>query len=361
MPWENKRIDPWIPILVCLLMSVGLIAIKSSTRDISGAFVMKQIIWDLIGVSFLFLAVFVRERDIDRSLWMVYGVTIFLLSAVLYWGVSTTGSRRWFDLGVGYFQPSELAKLAVILISARLLSKGTRRVFWVSSLFIAPVIFLILLEPDFGTAFLVGMTWFVMSIASPVSWRSILIVLLIIAILLPFGYFFVLKDYQRERLMSFLYPERYSQSGAYNVLQSIHAIGSGGLFGRGYLRGPATLKGYVPKKHTDFILSVVGEEFGFAGVATLIFLFVLLIYRIQRSVRRAKNLFWELVCVGVATVLAFHIFENMAMTMGLAPVTGIPLPFVSYGGSSTLMFCVMLGLVMKANAIGKTGKEVKGG
>ncbi|RKX39165.1 MAG: rod shape-determining protein RodA [Thermotogae bacterium] len=360
MPWENKRIDPWIPILVCLLMSVGLIAIKSSTRDISGAFVMKQIIWDLIGVSFLFLAVFVRERDIDRSLWMVYGVTIFLLSAVLYWGVSTTGSRRWFDLGVGYFQPSELAKLAVILISARLLSKGTRRVFWVSSLFIAPVIFLILLEPDFGTAFLVGMTWFVMSITSPVPWRSILIVLLIIAILLPFGYFFVLKDYQRERLMSFLYPERYSQSGAYNVLQSIHAIGSGGLFGRGYLRGPATLKGYVPKKHTDFILSVVGEEFGL-GVATLIFLFVLLIYRIQRSVRRAKNLFWELVCVGVATVLAFHIFENMAMTMGLAPVTGIPLPFVSYGGSSTLMFCVMLGLVMKANAIGKTGKEVKGG
>lgn len=271
MPWENKRIEFYIPVFVALLMIIGLAVIYSATRDSGMNYLKRQIIWDILGIIVLFASVFLRERDIRRSVWMVYFAAIASLALVLVFGTTSGGARRWFDLKAGYFQPSELGKIAVVLVSATLLSKPTVKRVLVSLISMSAVLLLIAAEPDLGTAVLIAAVWFIILVCSKASMKLISIILIMIIAMIPFLYFFGLKDYQRDRILSFLSPSTYAQSSAYNVIQSLHAIGSGGLLGRGYLKGPATIWKYVPKNHTDFILSVLGEEFGFAGVLTCLF------------------------------------------------------------------------------------------
>lgn len=361
MPWENRRIDIFIPIIVVLLMIIGLFAIYSATRDYGVMFVRKQILWDILGLAALFLTMLLRERDLHRLSWVLYVLCIFSLVLVLFFGTVSGGARRWFDLRVGYFQPSELAKMCVILVTATLLMNASTKHMFFSLLTTGILALLVAIEPDLGTAILIAMLWFVIVFCSRIPLKIILIILIFFIALMPLLYFFGLKDYQRERIISFLSPSMYKQSSAYNVTQSLHTIGSGGLLGRGYLKGLSTTWGYVPKNHTDFIVSVIGEEFGFLGIGICVVLYALLTFRIANAIRLAKNEFWQLVNVGIMAMFVLQVFVNMGMAMGLTPVTGVPLPFVSYGGSSTLFFCVQLGIVEKSYAVGKAGKEMEGG
>ncbi len=361
MPWENRRIDMFIPIIVAFLMVIGLLAIYSATRDYGNVFVRKQIVWDILGLAALFLTLLLRERDLHRLSWVLYVFCLISLTLVLFFGTISGGARRWFDLKIGYFQPSELAKMCVILITATMLMKVSARRIFFSVLTVGILAVLVAIEPDLGTAILLIMLWFTIIFCSRVSMKLILTVLIFFVALTILLYFFGLKDYQRERISSFLSPSMYRQSSAYNVIQSLHTIGSGGLLGRGYLKGPSTTWRYVPKNHTDFIMSVIGEEFGFLGMSICVVLYALLTFRIANAIRLAKNEFWRLVDVGVMAIFVLQVFVNIGMTMGLMPVTGIPLPFISYGGSSTLFFCIQLGIVEKSYAVGKAGREMEGG
>ncbi len=361
MPWENRRFDIFIPVIIVLLMIIGLFAIYSATRNYGTAFVRKQIVWDMLGLAVFFLTILLRERDLQKLSWILYVFCILSLILVLFFGTVSGGARRWFDLKAGYFQPSEIAKICVILISATLLIKASTKYMFLSLLAVGVICLLVAVEPDLGTAILLFMLWFVIAFCSKVPLKPILVMLIFFIALMPLLYFFGLKEYQRERIISFLSPSAYKQSSAYNVTQSLHTIGSGGLLGRGYLKGLSTNWGYVPKNHTDFIISVIGEEFGFLGISICLILYALLSFRIANAIRLAKNEFWQLVDVGVMTVFVLQVFVNIGMAMGLTPVTGIPLPFISYGGSSTLFFCVQLGIVEKSYAVGRAGREMEGG
>ncbi|AJC73877.1 rod shape-determining protein RodA [Pseudothermotoga hypogea DSM 11164 = NBRC 106472] len=359
MPWENKRFELFLPVTVVCLMIVGLLALYSATRDLGLSFVRKQLVWDVLGVGAMFSMLFVRERYLKIAGKALYFVSLFLLVMVLFYGTVSGGARRWFDLRFGYFQPSEFARLALLVLNATLLAEPNRKNFY-SSFFLTMIcVGLVAIEPDLGTALLMAGIWFSMALASQVKIKRLLKVVAVISVMAVLFFFFGLKDYQKDRITSFLNPGRYAQGSAYNMLQSIHTVGSGGLLGRGFLKGPATRLKFVPKNHTDFIFSVIGEEFGFLGTLVLLVLYFVVCWRIVRAVKLAKDEFWRLLCVGALATFSLQVFINIGMCMGVAPVTGLPLPFVSYGGSATLFLSIHIGLVMKSIAIAKSGVEIQ--
>jgi len=355
LPWENRKIDFLFIIVVGILMVFGIFILKSAVQPRNMLYLLKrQIVWDIMGFSIMISVLLIKEEYIKSWIVPFYVLSIVLLVLVLFFGPTLGGAKRWFKLPFGSFQPSDIAKIAVVLMLSKVLMKGSGFLTFVKSLIVVGIpLLLILLEPDLGTALLFGIIWLTICLSSKIKKRYIVYTLVFISIVAPFFYFFGLEDYQRERILAYLNPKAYSTDASYNVLQSMHAIGSGGVFGKGYMRGPANLNRYVPVAHTDFILSVLGEELGFVGISSLIALYSLLFYRIYRGINYAKNEFWELVLVGVSSILWFHVFENMGMCMGLLPVTGIPLPFISYGGTSTVTFSILLGLSLKGIALSK--------
>ena len=358
---ENRRVEIALPVIVVLLMAYGILAVTSAVAGDTSkeGYPLRQIVWDALAV-FLMLSVVKMSKRVLRDLaWIVYAVSVFLLVIVLFKGEEIGGSRRWMDLGVVYFQPSELAKLSLVVILPYFFENLKLKKLLFSILVTSVPVLLVLAEPDLGTAVLLSFIWFSLFLASNVKLRYVVIVILVILLALPAVYFFGLKDYQRSRIMAFLNPEKFAKSSAYNVLQSIHAMGSGGLFGKGYMKGTANLLNFVPVDYSDFIIAVIGEELGFLGVIALITLYFLLLFRMYRIMGVVEDEYWRNVIVGVAAVFFFHVAENLLMCSGLAPVTGIPLPFVSYGGSSTVVFGIMVGLVMKAYGISEIGREVK--
>lgn len=357
MPWENRRFEWILPAVVICLMIVGLLALRSATRNLGIDFVRKQLVWDILGVIAMFSMLFVRERYLKIAGKILYIVSVFLLVLVLFYGTVSGGARRWFDLKVGYFQPSEFARLALLILNATLLSEPNGKNFYMSFLLMILCAGLVAIEPDLGTALLIGGVWFFTALASQVKGKRLVKVVVVTAVMVVMLFFFGLKDYQRDRIVSFFDPGRYAQGSAYNMLQSLHTVGSGGLLGRGYLKGPATRLKFVPKNHTDFIFSVIGEEFGFLGTVMLLFLYFVLCWRIVRAIKLAKDEFWKMLCVGVLATFSLQVFINMGMCMGIAPVTGLPLPFVSYGGSATLFLSIHVGLVMKSFAVARSGVE----
>lgn len=359
MPWENRRFELVLPILVVCLMVIGLLALHSATRGSDLNFVRKQMIWDGLSVCIMFAVLLVRERYLKIAGKALYFFSVFLLILVLFYGTVSGGARRWFDFKLGYFQPSEFARLALLVLNATLLSEPTKKNLYSSFLLTMICVGLIAIEPDLGTALLLFGVWFSIAIASQTKSKNLIKLLFLTLTMAVLLFIFGLRGYQRERLMSFFNPGKYAQGSAYNMLQSIHTVGSGGLIGRGFLKGPATRLKFVPKNHTDFIFSVIGEEFGFLGSSVLIVIYFLLCWRIARAVRIAKDEFWRLLCVGVLATFSLQVFINIGMCMGVAPVTGLPLPFVSYGGSATLFLSIHVGLVMKSIAVAKSGMELR--
>ncbi|HOB19442.1 MAG TPA: rod shape-determining protein RodA [Candidatus Atribacteria bacterium] len=366
-----KNLDYMIIIIIMLIVGIGLISIGLATRspvedteDITGALesfnfrqVKLQLIWFGTGIILMIITACIDYHFLSNVSPYLYWGVVGLLVLVMFAGTTGGGAQRWIAIGPFRLQPSEFTKLALILSMARVISKREEQgINNVKSL--ALVVFtlgvpflLIAAQPDLGTSIaLIAITLGMLFVAG-ISYKLLLAGGAAIAAAIPAAWFFLLKEYQKKRIMVFLNPELDPLGDGLNVLQSIMSVGSGQIWGQlknGALFSANTLSqlNYLPAKDTDFIFSVAAEAFGFVGGITIIALFFLLIIRTIRIGSKAADKLGALIAIGVASMTLFHVYENIGMTMGIMPVTGIPLPFMSYGGSSMWANMIAYGLVL---------------
>jgi rod shape determining protein RodA len=386
---------------VALLLSIiGILLVYSAQYHSDSAaarsLYLKQVVWLVLAVIAFLGTISLPPRFYDFIAYIFYGVMLLLLGLVLLAGSTQMGAARWFSVGPMNFQPSELAKLSVLLALARFfayskLAPDSKRRLAMSLLLTAVPAMLILKQPDLGTALvyfvILFSLWFfsglspliLMLILSPLislvaafhwlAWAVYFALLLIVLYLgrpglllavvvtianLIFGMMTPLiwnrlADYQKMRIVVFLDPGRDPLRAGYQIIQSIISIGSGGLFGKGYMGGSQTRLEYLPVRHTDFVFSVLGEELGFIGGAIVIGLFAFIIYRGLQIAAKCRSTFLGTLAWGVVTIIFFQAVVNIGMTLGLMPVTGLPLPFVSYGGTSLVFFWTLIGLLVLAD------------
>lgn len=369
-----KRFDFILFFTTIILCAYGFIIINSATMSKaygSEPYLKTQIIAFILGLAVMFVLVFI-DYDIYSSFYIpIYGISIVFLLYVLINPVSASewgDVRSWVAIGPIVFQPSEIAKFSVIISVAKFIDINKDNINDPTVL-IKVLIFaffpvaLILMQPDLGTALVFIFFIAVMIFISGIDRKYITIVLIIGLILLIIGiavFFYIMRDYtlnedyRFDRIVTFVYPELDPEDTGYQVIQSKTAIGSGMLYGRGLYEGVQNQLGYLPTKETDFIFAVIGEELGLIGGLLLLCLYAILLYRLIRIARHAANMFGSLIVTGITAMLLFHIFENIGMTMGLMPVTGIPLPFISYGGTFMLVNMISIGLVLSVGM--KRGK-----
>jgi len=361
--WERRplrHLDPVLLISVLALGIVGLITIYSAThaslvaQEIDpGFFLKKQLAFVTLGIVVILLAASFDYRFIKVYAGIIYVASMALLVLVRTpLGTTIRGSQRWFQLFGFQLAPSEVAKLALVAMLAAFLSQLRSSDLSLPDLYRATAIaavpgFLVFLQPDLGTSIVLMAILVGVLVVAGARARH-LGVLALTAIVLTFGalQLGLVKDYQIARLTAFFDPQNDPQRSDYNRTQAEIAIGSGGLLGRGYLKGTQTNLDFVPEQHTDFIFTVIGEEFGFLGAIFVLMLFALLIWRAVRIALLAKDPFGTYLAAGIASMLAIQVFVNVGMTLGIMPITGIPLPFVSYGGSSFLTNCAAVGLLL---------------
>lgn len=338
-------------LLVLSFVAIGITTIYSANYNLAtghaGALPMRQLTWLGLGLIAMFVAISFDYHYIDRLAYPFYGVMLLLLVLVDIIGHSGGGSQRWINLGFFRLQPSEPAKLAIVLVMAKYFqsdepAKGYYlRDLWVPFAIVAPLIFLTLIQPDLGTAIILGIVFISMVLMGGLRLRSFAYLVAAGIAFLPIGWQF-LKTYQRNRILTFLDPDRDPLGAGYHVIQSQIAVGSGRLFGKGWLHGTQNRLNFLPEQHTDFIFAVFSEEWGFVGCAVLLLLFVIMIGYCLRVVQRAKDRFGALLVFGMLSIIFWHVTINVSMVTGLMPVVGVPLPMVSYGGSAlaTIMFAV---------------------
>ncbi len=347
-----KRMD-WVFMFSLLaLVAIGVLFIYSaSARNVEDALndmAKRQMVWAIAGVALLLVAAAADYRKVDESAMWFYAIGLTLLLLVSFFGVSRYGAARWLTLFGMQVQPSEFAKLGTLIFLASFLSQPSRDTATWKCLFqtlciVAAPFILIMKQPDLGTAMTLAPMTLAMMFVGGVRIKHLLLLMGMGVAALPMGWAF-LSDYQRDRVLVFLDPTKDPLDAGWNTLQSAIAVGSGGLAGKGYLKGTQNVLGFLPRTvaPTDFIFSVIAEEMGFIGSALLLSLFAVLVIGGLRAALRSRDKFGRLLATGVITLLFFHVFVNMAMTIGLMPITGIPLPLISYGGS--FMLCTMLGL-----------------
>jgi rod shape determining protein RodA len=357
-PW--RHLDPTVFLAAIGLTALGLAAIYSSTfaglraQGLSEASIMRRQLLNLgLGVAVMLVAMAIDYRRLQAWAGVVFGAVVVVLGLVLTpLGSATNGAQSWFELGAYQLQPSEYAKVGTIITLAAVFGSrretpGIRRLA-LGLAAIGLVCVEILLQPDFGTFMVFVAILFGVLLVSGVQLRWLLVLVLIGAIG-TIGMFKlnVLHEYQKERLTAFIDPgaDDGGRGFTYNSRQALIAIGSGGVTGKGYLRGTQTNLQYVPEQKTDFIFTVIGEELGFTGAMGLLALLALLLWRGLRIAAVARDPFGALLAAGVVTMLAFQAFVNIGMTIGIMPITGIPLPFVSYGGSSLVATFLAIGLL----------------
>jgi rod shape determining protein RodA len=356
----------WILLVATLgLCTYGLFMLYAATHADTNIhspyfYVRSQGIGLVIGFMFLMFISFTNYRWLARWRIYIWGATllILVLTLVPYIGAGATkGANRWIDLRFTRIQTSELAKLMLTVALAAVLAEGTAlrdrfRFVVISVVFVLVPMALVFLQPDLGTALVFGAILVSMLVVWGIRLPHLGILagagvfagVLVLRILPSVG-IKILKGYQLERLTVFLDPEKYKTQAGYQLAQSKTAIGSGMFTGQGWLNGSQTKLNFLPEHHTDFIFAVVGEMFGFLGCMLLLALFALIIWRAFRIARMSTDMFGRLIATGVAGVLVFEVFVNVGMTIGIMPVTGIPLPFVSFGSSSLVVFLMMIGLL----------------
>ncbi|MGE5676783.1 MAG: rod shape-determining protein RodA [Pseudomonadota bacterium] len=348
-----KNIDIGIVISTILLIAYGLVAISSATHITSGGSIgtLKiQIVAFILGVIGIILIMLIDYKSFGDNYVLIYGINIFLLVLVLVIGFATKGTKGWIDLGPVNMQPSEIVKLGYILTFAKYLEKkkdNLNRLMGVlpALMHLGVIIGLILLQPDFGTALVFIFISIFMLFAAGINYRIVGGAFAAFLVSLPVMWQF-LKPYQKDRILVFFNPELDPMGAGYHVIQSETAIGSGKFMGKGLFQGTQNNLGFIPERHTDFIFSVIGEELGLIGTLGILILFLWLVLRCLHIARVSKDDYGMLICVGIMAMFLFHVLENIGMTIGLMPVTGIPLPFVSYGGSSLLTNMAAVGLVL---------------
>ena len=361
---ELKNMEWWVLIIALILCSIGLVALFSATQESGYDAFYKQLIW--IGISLVVMVVFtlIDYESFVKSSPIFYIAFLLLLVAVLF-TKPINGATSWFDIGFFSFQPSEFAKVFVILFLTYAISKiqlqQRENINKISRLLLLLLIIgipilLILKEPDYGTAIAFIVAFFTMLFTAGIDKKYIIAIILLIAIAVPLLYNFVLPEHAKQRIDVFLNPESDPRGSGYNILQSRLAIGAGELTGMGVLKGNQTQLGFLYPKTTDFIFSVISEEMGFIVSCSIIILYVVLITKTLYIAKTAKNNTGSLIASGIAGIFLFHMLENIGMVMGLLPITGVPLLFVSYGGSSLITSFMCIGLLL--NISGKRQKTI---
>ena len=337
-------------ILALAICSMGVLQIFSATHDSKwGDAWWKQVIYIVCAVAVMWVATLIDYHTLLGQVPILYTISMAILLATFAVGTKVFGSRRWIGYGAFKLQISEFVKLVLVLLVARYLTEIKTEDLELADLLklgglVALPMLLVMSQPDLGTA----LTYLPILAAgiflAGLRWQYAVTILVIVALVLPVSYVF-LKDYQKARLVSFLNPSSDPKGTGYQVIQSQIAVGSGALWGRGVTRGSQTQNGFLPVPHTDFIFSAFAEEHGFVGVVVVLGLYFLLLMQIVQNAQIAPDRAGMYLCMGVAALLLFHVLVNVGMVVGRMPVTGIPLPLMSSGGSNTLSMFLMLGLV----------------
>ncbi len=345
-----------------LLAATGVVMIYSATRGklaLAGEdphyYLKRQAIFMIIGVVVMVALAVFDYRRLEQVSTILYIGTLVALAGVYVAGKSAEGSQRWFPLGPFQIQPSEFATLTVIVAIATYCARRREGLEFrdlVRLVILAAVpIVVIIKQPDLGTGIVLSVILVVMLAVAGMPGRYLVMVIvgavLVVVVALKLG---LLQHYQIARLTSFINPNGASSTATYNVTQAKNAIGAGGLFGKGLFRGAQTNLSYVPFQQTDFIFSAVGEQVGFIGSSLLLFLYGVVAWRMIRTAQLARDNFGRLLCAGVFALLVFSVFENVGMNMGIMPVAGIPLPFLSYGGSAAVVFFAAIGITASVHA-----------
>ncbi|MFC1640526.1 rod shape-determining protein RodA [Patescibacteria group bacterium] len=347
-----KKVDWFILAAVILLGALGMVIIYSTTLDSGETFTRfhKQALSFVIGMSAFVVLAIIDYRTFRSMAAPLFVVLALLLIAVLIFGIEVRGAKSWFDLGFYRLQPSEIGKFIMVVALAKYFSdhmKDRRRLKMVavSAVYTLLPAALILVEPDLGTAMVYGGLWLSMLFATGTRARNYALIAVVAIVAAVFAWSFLLADYQKDRLISFVDPTYDPLDQGYNITQSQIAIGSGGLLGKGLGHGSQSQLKFLPEQQTDFIFAATAEELGLAGSAFLILLFGFLIVRTIWVAKISRDDFGMFIAIGVAAILLIQTLVNIGMNLGLMPVTGIPLPLVSYGGSSVLVTLALLGLV----------------
>lgn len=354
----REQFDWPLFLLVAAVATIGVVNLYSATSAIGGAraeLYVQQLYWLAVGAGIAVLVAAVDYRYYERYAYWAYGGSVLTLILVFLLGKSVRGTHRWIQIGSFQFQPSEFMKIAVVLALARHLHHDARaehrtlRDLLLPGSLIAVPLGLIMAQPDLGTGMIVGLVSASVLALARLERRTFLTLLGSAAVGVPFAWAYILKDYQKERLTSFLEAEKHKLDSAYQATQSIIAIGSGGVWGQGFMRGTQNQRRFIPDPFTDFPLAVWSQEWGLVGVLALLVVYVVLVLQALRIASLARDRFGAALAVGMAGLFFWHVVFNVGMVCGVLPVVGVTLPLFSYGGSSVLTMLIGVGLLMNVS------------
>ena len=347
--------------LLCLTVIIGFLGLitlySAVTAGISTpqkVLYVKQLIWYSIGLTAMIISFLFHYKALERWAGVFYVFCILLLIAVLLFGRYIGGSRRWLTIFSISIQPSELVKIATIIVLAKYYSNLAKttglklKELLIPFMLVAVPFILIVKQPDLGTAMLIVLIAGSITFFVKIERRTLIYIITFCGITVPSVWFF-LKEYQKQRILTFLNPDRDPLGTGYHIIQSKIAIGSGMLYGKGFLKGTQNAFSFLPEEHTDFIFSVLAEEWGFTGSVVLLFIFLMLIVCGLNIAYGCRDSFGTILSVGITIMLTWEIFINIGMVAGIVPVVGVPLPFISYGGSSILTVMVSIGILMNVS------------
>jgi len=349
------RLDWGLIAIVALLAVIGIANLASASKAGVSGLAVAQTIWFVLGAVVIVGVCLVDYRFFARWAYPIFGGVVALLGGVLVVGTELNGARRWIDFGWFIMQPSELLKVAVVLVSARYFHDQSKRQTYtlrelaVPFALVGGAVLLVVQQPDLGTALVILVIFLSMVLFEGVRGSSLVVLAVGALIAIPVGWNFGMYDYQRERVLAFVGLEEERYGASWQVRQSVIAFGSGRVWGKGYGEGTQVDKGFVPEHENDFIAANWGEERGFVGMALLLVLYAALILRALRISRRARDTFGAQLSVGVAALIFWHVVLNLGMVTGLVPVVGLTLPLLSYGGSSLLTTLFAVGLLLNVS------------
>lgn len=347
--WTRIHIDPTFCLIIAALLIYSALVMWSASGQDPG--MMERKLGQIaMGVIVMLVMAQIPPRVYEGWAPYLYIICVILLIAVDAFGQISKGAQRWLDLGVVRFQPSEIAKIAVPLMVARFINRDicppTLKNTAIALVLIFMPTLLVAAQPDLGTAILIAASGLFVLFLSGMSWKLIAVAVLLVAAFIPVLWFFLMHDYQRDRVMMLLDPESDPLGAGYHIIQSKIAIGSGGLRGKGWLHGTQSQLEFLPERHTDFIFAVLAEELGLVGVLILLILYVLLIMRGLTMAARAQTTFGRVMAGGLMLIFFVYVFVNIGMVSGILPVVGVPLPLVSYGGSALIVLMAGFGIIM---------------
>ncbi|GFK95227.1 Peptidoglycan glycosyltransferase MrdB [Fundidesulfovibrio magnetotacticus] len=344
--------------MVAMLFGTGVLNLYSASGFRIGdgvslnPFYQKQCIWGLAGLCCLVALTVFDYRYLKHAAWPLMIVTLVLLALVPVIGKTVYGAKRWLDFGAFSLQPSELAKFATLLVGALMLSKDSGRLGWLSLLTVLAVVLppaaMVIVQPDLGSGLNILLLLCGMILYRGLAGRVFKVLLVTVPALIPCGWFF-LKPYQKLRILTLFNPERDPLGSGYHIIQSQIAIGSGQMWGKGFLEGTQSQLRFLPEKHTDFAVAVFAEEWGFVGSIILVAMFCVFLTLLAGVARDAKDRFGSFLAAGVFFYFFWQILINMGMVLGIMPVVGIPLPFISYGGSATIVNFCLIGIALNVS------------